>query len=109
MRMKLCTSFMLLWAIPKAKKANVEHVGMTITRNFQGGVSKMEVPAVIKKKLCGIFSGKSLFSFSLEFPRLPTNLEFFFPEKYVLNHPCLDFYCNLLGILAASYLVICHI
>ena len=43
----------------------------------------------------------------------PRNFLFFFSKKYVLNHPCLDFfgilYCSLLDILAASYLASFHI
>ena len=41
MRIGLYTSSMLLrQAIPNAKKTNIEHVGVPMAINFQGGVSK---------------------------------------------------------------------
>ena len=60
----LCTSSML-WAIPNTE----QQVGMEMTKNFQGGVSKskwnfqglikkeVEFPGVIKKKICKVFRG----------------------------------------------------
>ena len=67
----------MLWVIPNTE----QQVGMEMTRNFQGGVSKKLIQGLIKKevelgvikiKSCGVFRG--LGSFPLEFPKGSTRM-----------------------------------